>query len=152
MENLCQTTCREDLPWQKLQTCFIFNRTMKNLSSFTPCGKILAHAKQQVVSFREHLGLGLCVHKIGVTSSPVHRFKSYWASNFTMMWIIFHSSDISMIHMLEAALISECSQHRGCRNAPNSGGEGFLNKKNRPTPPYFVYIVGARADQRKSVG
>ena len=61
-------------------------------------------------------------------------------------------NDLGMVHMLEAALISEFHQCSGCRNAANSGGEGKLNKMNPPDPPYFVYITGARADQPKRIG
>lgn len=152
LDKMSETSQPSELPWEKLQSCFIFNRTLKNLSPLTTCGKILAHAKQQVVSLREHLGLSVCIFKVGVTASPVHRFKSYWSQNFSVMWIVFQSNDLGMVHMLEAALISEYCHYTGCRNAPHTGGEGALNKKRRSEPPYFVYVVGARADQPKSVG
>ena len=54
--------------------------------------------------------------------------------------------------MLEAALISEFHHVRGCKNAPNTGGEGALNRKDSGGPPFYVYVVGGRADQAKWVG
>ena len=57
-----------------------------------------------------------------------------------------------MIHMLEAALISEFHMASGCKNAANSGGEGGLNRKHHLGPPYFVYVTGGRGDQAKWVG
>ena len=80
--------------------------------------------------FREYIGLSVCVFKIGVTSCPANRFKNYCALNFTAMWIIFMGADLGMVHILEAALISEFNQCIGCRNAANTGGEGALNRKS----------------------
>lgn len=54
--------------------------------------------------------------------------------------------------MLEAALVSEFHKHVGCRNREGSGGEGALNREPVALPPYYVYIVGGRADQPRSVG
>lgn len=68
------------------------------------------------------------------------------------MWVIFQGDDLGMIHMLEAALISEFHMASGCKNAANSGGEGGLNRKHHLGPPYFVYVTGGRADQAKWVG
>lgn len=141
------------VPWEAFQRCYIFNRTLRNMSPLTPCGRILAHAKQQVVSFRERVGINVCVFKIGVTTTPAARFQSYCCEmNFSMMWIVFMGNDLGMVHMLEAALISEFHKCTGCRNAANSGGEGKMNKLPPPDPPYFVYVTGARADQPKRVG
>ena len=55
--------------------------------------------------------------------------------------------------MLEAALVSEFHQHIGCQNQSGTGGEGSLNaKRNPPSPPYFAYVTGGRADQPRRVG
>lgn len=116
------------------------------------CGKILAHCKAQIKSFREFLGGPLCIFKIGVTADPVERFEDYLKKSFTNMWVIYTSDELNTIHMLEAALISEFHILSGCRNAPDTGGEGGLNRKNHNGPPYFTYVTGGRADQLKRVG
>ena len=116
------------------------------------CGKILSHSKHQVSAFRESLGVSLCVFKIGVSAAPVERFQDYTTKNYTCMWLIHVDNDLGLIHMLEAALISEFNACTGCRNAPGSGGEGALNRKTHQGPPYFMYICGGRADQMKRLG
>ena len=116
------------------------------------CGKVLSHAKQQVTSFRETMGVQLCVFKVGVTANPILRFVSYLELGFSTMWLIASSHSIDLIHMLEAALISEFQQGTGCKNKPGSGGEGALNRAKPAEPPYYAYVVGGRADQRGWVG
>lgn len=138
--------------WSIFQSFNIKNRTMKVQLQKPTCGKMLAHSKRQVSSFRESLGVALCVFKIGVTAQPVERFEDYMALNFTDMWIIFVNNDLSLIHMLEAALVSEFCTCTGCRNSPDSGGEGALNRKKHQGPPFYVYVTGGRADQLKRVG
>ena len=141
-----------DVPWEEFRRCFIHNRTMRIQIPRPTCGKILAHAKQQVVGFREHIGVQVCVFKIGITAHPAQRFQDYLSKNFSAMWIVFMSSDASLVMMLEAALISEFCNCSGCRNAPNTGGEGALNRKDHAGPPFFTYVTGGRADQAKRVG
>ena len=138
--------------WELLQHCCIYNRALRNIFPRPTCGKILAHAKRQIVSFREQLGVGVSVFEIGVTACPPQRFRDYWAKNFTMMWILYMGDDAGLVHMLEAALIAEFQRLPGCRNAENSGGEGALNRKACPEPPFFVYVTGGRADQPRRVG
>lgn len=139
------------VPWETLRLN-ISKRIMKAQPKQPTCGKILAHCKRQITAFRESLGLQLCVFKIGVTASPAERFQSYLEKAFTSMWIIHMSDDLSLTHMLEAALISEFHTIRGCRNAPESGGEGGLNRKNHLGPPFYTYVTGGRADQPRNVG
>ena len=55
-------------------------------------------------------------------------------------------------HMLEASLIHEYGKHVGCQTKKGSGGEGALNKEDRPPGPYFVYVMAGRADQGRRVG
>lgn len=112
------------------------------------CGRILLYAKQQVHAFREHLGLAVSIFKIGITSSPAQRFQAYLAKQFDLMWVIWVSQEAGTVLMLEAALIAEFQTCDGCRNAPNSGGEGSLSRQR---PPYYLYVTGARADQLKRV-
>ena len=68
------------------------------------------------------------------------------------MWLIATSNSVDLVHMLEAALVSEFHKHVGCRNREGSGGEGALNREAAAPPPYYVYITGGRADQPRSVG
>lgn len=112
------------------------------------CGKILAHAKRQVAAFRQRMGNEVCVFKIGVTADPHVRFQDYLEKNYSTMWLISESNDLGMTHMLEAALVSDCSGIKGCRNHPETGGEGSLHRSD---PPFYVYLVGARADTFKSI-
>lgn len=116
------------------------------------CGKLLEHCKNKVVAFREVLGIRLTVFKVGVTANPDERFPSYVKMGFTGMWLIAKSDSIDLLHMLEAALISEYHQHVGCRNKKGTGGDGALNRRDPSPPPYYVYVVGGRADQRRRVG
>ena len=135
-----------------LERCQIFNRVPKSTFPRPTSGRILLHARQQVSGLRERLGIGVCIFKIGVTANPVLRFKEYFQKKYTHMWIIFSSPDLGQIHMLEAALIALFHTSAGCRNAPNTGGEGALNRKNHGGPPFYVYVTAARGDQAKWIG
>ena len=144
---------RPVLCWDVLLQHNIHNKTMKVCQPRKPtCGKILAHCKRQITAFREFLGLALCIFKIGVTADPLDRFEDYRAKAYTNMWIICVSDDVGLTHMLEAALISEFHSAVGCRNSPETGGEGGLNRKRHAGPPYNTYVTGGRADQLKRVG
>jgi hypothetical protein len=138
--------------WDELLRYNIHNKTMKFQVKMPPSGKILTHCKRMVCAFRESMGVSLCIFKIGVTADPVNRFSDYQTKAFSVMWIIYVSDDLSLTHMLEAALISEFNAASGCRNAPGSGGEGGLMRKKHLGPPFFTYITGGRADQMKRVG
>lgn len=65
------------------------------------------------------------------------------------------SMNLSSMEMLEAGLIAVFSQepHGSLRNI-NRGGEGMRTKKGAPRfpPPYFMYVVSARADQNRLIG
>ena len=138
--------------WVQLLRFNIHNKTMKIQPTLPTSGKILAHCKRMVYAFRESLDVKLCVFKIGVTADPMNRFSDYMTKAFTVMWVLYISDDLGLTHMLEAALISEFHTSTGCRNAPESGGEGGLNRKKHLGPPFFTYITGGRADQLKRVG
>jgi len=116
------------------------------------CGKLLGYCKDKVTTFREIQGIRVCIFKIGVTADPVSRFQLYLKQGFTSMWLIATSDSVDLVHMLEAALISEFSKHVGCRNLAGTGGDGALNRKPPAEPPYYVYITGGRADQPRWVG
>ena len=141
----------EGIDWQKAKDVGIYNHLLKTALPFT-CGKLLSHCKAKVTAFREKVGIRLCVFKLGVTACPINRFELYHKKGFSEMWLIATSSSIDLIHMLESALISEFHKHVGCKNVEGSGGEGALNRVKPAPPPYFVYVTGGRADQRRWVG
>ena len=127
----------------------MLNRCMKTGTRSPICGRILEHCKEKKLSFREAMGIRLCVFKIGVTTDPLTRYQSYREKGFTSMWVIFSGDSVDLVHMLEAALVSEYHQHVGCRNQKGTGGEGALNRKLCVSPPFYVYVSGARADQAR---
>ena len=139
------------IPWAQLSSYGVLNRIMPRRQHKPTSGKILAYAKLQVSAFREHLGISVCVFKIGVTCNPVCRYLDYLSRNYDAMWIIHESNSVPETHMLEAALISVYHTSPGCRNAPDSGGEGALNKASA-RGPYFTYVTGGRADKNKRLG
>ena len=140
------------IPWEKLRELGLRDRTMPARPRGHTCGKILAHAKQQVQALREQVGIKVCIFKIGVSSNPLARFLSYAKQGYSHMWVICQSEHIPLVHMLEAALISELGSCAGCRNQPGTGGEGALNRSEPFDPPSFVYVVAAPADQPRWVG
>ena len=139
------------IDWERLKPFGLLNRLM-NLQPREPTsGRKLGHCLQQVTSFREVMGLSVCVFKIGVTSNPMVRYVDYLQKNFTAMWVIFVGTNVQEIHMLEAALVNVFHSCTGCRNAAGTGGEGALNKCSA-SPPYYAYVTGGRADQSCRVG
>jgi hypothetical protein len=117
-------------------------------------GAILAHCITETEKLREDMGGPLCVLKIGITHDVPNRWQYYTKSNFTAIRVIHTSMSLAQIEMLEAALISSFAAAMGsaCRNTAK-GGEGMRAKgKPRHPPPYFVYIVAARADQLARIG
>jgi hypothetical protein len=112
------------------------------------CWNILQHCKQQVDAVRAAYGGSVSVFKIGITTVPVTRFRFYRHENMDSMTLIHSSESHELTNMLESALISAYSGVRGCRNI-NLGGEGNIHM--RP-PPYFTYVVAARADGRRRIG
>ena len=137
--------------WTSMKQLGLFYRGLPPERRAT-CGKILAHAKRQVAAFREWITVTLCVFKIGVTANPPARFVDYVQKGFTEMWVIHSGDNVDIVHMLEAALISEFANSIGCQNMPETGGEGALNRKASVGPPFFVYVTGGRADQHRRVG
>lgn len=74
------------ISWDLLRGCCIYKRTLRIWTPRPTCGRILAYAKQQVVGLREHLGLSLCIFKIGVTANLPLRFQDYFNKNYSQMW------------------------------------------------------------------
>ena len=139
----------ESFDWQCVKPFQLLNHIPRG--RLCTSGKILAHALRQITAFREAVGVRVCVFKIGISANPVQRFVSYLRLGFTTMWVISKSQSVCEIHMLEAACISHFSQHVGCRNQSETGGEGALNRAHSQ-PPYFLYVTGARADQSRRIG
>ena len=104
------------------------------------CGKLLAYCKDKVTAFREIQGIRVCIFKIGVTADPVSRFQLYFKQGFTSMWLIATSDSVDLVHMLEAALISEFSKHVGCRNLAGTGGGG-AETENHLLSPHTMSIL-----------
>lgn len=147
-------TCENGLSsdWEQLRSSELVKKCLVTRSR-PSCGKILAHAKNQITSMRETMGIRICIFKIGVTSNPKRRFEWYLERGYSCMWVLAESDSQDLIHMLEAALISEFGKHIGCRNKPDSGGEGALNRTTVAScPPFYTYVVGGRADQSRWVG
>ena len=139
------------IPWDDLRTFGLRNRMMPMRPRPPLSGTVLAYCRQQITSFREQMGISLCVFKIGVTSNPVVRFVDYRRRNFSAMWVLFSGDNVKEIHMLEAGLIALFESSTGCQNSQRSGGEGALNKASA-NPPFYAYVTGGRADQNRRVG
>lgn len=151
--NLADSFDADSFDWSLTRSHGLINRCAQQpRSGQQTCGRILSRCKEKVTDFRENMGIRLCVFKLGATANPITRYIHYQKLGFTSMWIIHVSPSSDLVHMLEAALISEFGKHVGCRNKEGSGGEGALNRKDKPPPPYFMYITGGRADQHRNVG
>ena len=138
--------------WKLVKPMGLVNHCASEARSNPTCGRILARCQEKVTSFRETVGIRVCVFKLGVSSNPLKRFIGYRQQGFDSMWVIAVSHSLDLIHMLEAGLVALFHQHVGCRNKSGTGGEGALNKKDKAPPPYFMYVTGARADQFKRIG
>ena len=135
--------------WDKVRPFGLVSHVVRQSTQKVTCGKLLAHCLEKVDSFRTRIGIRVCIFKIGVMHNPLIRYKSYLELKYTEMWLLATSPSVDLVHMLEAALVCQYSMHVGCRNKK---GEGFLNRTDAPAGPYFVYIVGGRADQNHWVG
>ena len=138
--------------WGTVKCQGILNKCFQSKATNPTCGRILTHASEQVSCILNEVGASLCIFKIGVSANPLLRFASYLNLGYTTMWVIHVSSSLGLTHMLEASLIREYQSFRGCRNKDGSGGEGALNTSKCFKPPFFTYVVGARADQPRCVG
>ena len=146
LDRLARTFTTE-LCWDEVREFGLLNRC--NSSEGKTSGKVLTYCKDMVTSFREKMGIRVCIFKVGVTSNPVSRYIGYKKIGFQAMWVINSSTSVELTHMLEAALIALFGHHIGCRNRTHSGGEGALGRNQ---PPFYVYITGGRADQHRAVG
>lgn len=133
--------------WGMAKCHNLLNKCLGQTQRPPTSGKILAHSKEQAANMIEEVGASLCIFKIGVSANPLLRYASYLEMGYQQMRIIHTSPSLDSIHMLEAALISMFQDYPGCKNSPGSGGEGGLNRHKPVKPPFFVYIVGGRADK-----
>lgn len=141
----------ESFQWDVVQSLGVLNRMMKESARCVTAGKLLEHCKNQITALRESTGgVRLCIFKVGVTTNPIVRFCTYVKQGFQKMFVLAISEHVDQIHMLEAACISEFAKHVGCKNAVNSGGEGALHR-NDVVPPFYLYVVGGRADEGRWV-
>ena len=111
-------------------------------------GKIFAHCQACVEKLRATTGgEALAIYKIGITHDCEARFQLYEANGWSKMLVMFRSSDLGLIEMLEVALISHHKGRVQCRNKL-PGGEGMRDKlfNAKFEPPYFCYCTAARAD------
>ncbi|CAE7621704.1 unnamed protein product [Symbiodinium sp. CCMP2592] len=76
-------------------------------------------------------GESLAIYKIGITHDYEDRFQLYRKNGWTKMLIMFQSSDLGSVEMLEAALISHHAHLQQCRNVLR-GGEGMRDKTFNP--------------------
>ena len=111
-------------------------------------GTVFQHCKAKVQQFRARIGMQVCVFKLGYTTNPVFRFYKYQLLNYSSMTLLHVTPCKGSAQMLEAALIDQYLGLSGCRNEQFGGeGPGHIDADD-----YYVYIVGARADQAKPIG
>ncbi len=142
----------ETFDWQNAKDIGFYNHCILKSPRPPTCGKLLSHCRVKVTSFRERVGIRICIFKIGVSSNPIKRYQLYREQGFTSTWILATCDTVDLVHMLEAALIVEFHKHVGCRNMEGTGGDGALNRNPPSPPPYFCYVTGGRADQKRRVG
>ena len=102
-------------------------------------GEILLHSKQQVMAFGSTWEFPLAF-KIEATAAVPARFLDCKAQNYGAMWVVFTSNDVSLIQILEAALISEFHTPLVAGIIPIRGGEGALNHKK-----HHMFFTSLRA-------
>lgn len=137
-----------DVDWKRVSCAGV------HLNYMMPCGitatEVLQGCIESVQSVRQQLGDALAVFKIGITSHLQNRWLAYKDLNYTHFYVLYGSVHLPAIELLEAILISKFQHIHGCRNQ-RPGGEGSLHVRGHG-PPFFCYIVGARADQKARIG
>ena len=111
-------------------------------------GIVLAHCMACIQQVRYATGgESLAIYKIGISHNCENRFELYKSNGWSKMVVMFESSDLGLVEMLEAALISHHRENTACRNILK-GGEGLRDGRFNPKfdPPYFCYCTAARAD------
>lgn len=111
-------------------------------------GTIVQRCLREIEKFRNRMNKNVCVYKLGLTSGPSIRFEYYKEGNYTHMTLLHVTHNLGEAQMLEACLIAIHMGQHGCRNE-RYGGDGPPGTSSEPH--HFVYVVGARADDRKSI-
>ena len=112
-------------------------------------GKVLAHCQAGIDRLRYATGgMQLAVYRIGITHDAYARFELYKQHGWSKMLVLFQTTELAQVEMLEAALISHHAHMKLCRNILK-GGEGMRDKmfNAKFDGPYVCYCVLARADQ-----
>ena len=127
------------------------------ISETAIASKILWHCIAVINAVREELGgKSLCVFKIGLTSDPYQRRRSYLEQNFKC-FVVLHKvcqpELLGMLEMLEAALIAEFHDDERCCRNKRLGGESMRKKDFVPRfpPPYYAYCAATCAAQREPI-
>ena len=118
------------------------------IAETTLSGKVLHHCLRCVNRLRMATGgEQLCIYKVGITHNCQARFELYKSNGWSKMLVMFASSDLGQIEMLEAAVISHHQTNQQCRNI-SKGGEGMRTKacSAKFDPPFYCYCTAARAD------
>ena len=113
-------------------------------------GHVLRHCVFQIKRMICLKGDTVAVFKIGISATLAFRFRKYRDENFESMHVVHMSNNLGEVDMLEAALIDSFIHRQGCRNVA-LGGNGPL-RLSKFSPPYFCYVVGARADKACRIG
>lgn len=78
---------------------------------------------------------GPAAFKIGITCSPLARWRAYEREGYAQMHLLHATEEPGAVQMLEAALIDAFQARAGCRNIAR-GGEGPVGRG-----PYFCYLA-----------
>mmetsp|Transcript_41978 Transcript_41978/g.94324 ORF Transcript_41978/g.94324 Transcript_41978/m.94324 type:complete len:416 (-) Transcript_41978:61-1308(-) len=98
-------------------------------------GEVLQRVKVVLRRLLEEVGGTGTMFKIGITCTPLKRWRAYKEQGYTCMHLVNVSDEHAGVQMLEAALIDSFASHEGCRNIAK-GGEGPVGRG-----PYFNYVV-----------
>lgn len=105
----------------------------KRTSSGMLAGATLQHAKGVVGELLDHLGPA--VFKIGITATPLARWRYYEKEGYQQFHLLHVAEEATTVQMLEAALIDAFKDRPGCRNIAR-GGEGPTGRG-----PHWTYIA-----------
>ena len=142
----CESSAEKEALMQ--QHPYIKIAYLKAVNCQPTAGNVLQRCKQKLERLRAELGSQICVYKIGYTSNPIQRFRSYELANFSVMLLLHVTPCRGTALMLEAALIDLHLGTPGCRNEkPGGEGGGHIEAHH-----FYVYVVAARADQFKPIG
>lgn len=131
------------MPPELSDPCVLTERLPSFKTGRSLAGSSLQRAKASVEAL---LSAGPAVFKIGITCSPLLRWRSYAREGYAKMHLIHAAEEPATVQMLEAALIDAFRGRSGCRNVA-SGGEGPTGR-----PPHFTYLALAPCGSGVGVG